>query len=102
MASNRLTKSQIVEEMATRSGLTKKDVQAFFEVLDSLVAEELRKPDGEFVLPGLLKIRAVRKAATTDRQGINPFTKETMTIKGKPASTAVRASALKVLKDAVN
>ena len=33
-------------------------------------------------VPGLVKLKTVKKPATKDRQGINPFTKEPMTIKG--------------------
>ncbi|PKN36209.1 MAG: hypothetical protein CVU63_17405, partial [Deltaproteobacteria bacterium HGW-Deltaproteobacteria-20] len=51
--------------------------------------------------PGLVKLKTVKKPATKDRQGINPFTKQPMTIKGKPASKKVRATAVKALKDMV-
>jgi len=35
------------------------------------------------VIPGLLKLRAVKKPATKDRPGINPFTKQPIIIRGK-------------------
>ncbi|MDA7670231.1 HU family DNA-binding protein [Akkermansiaceae bacterium] len=54
---------------------------------------------GEFVLPGLLKIVTVRKPATKARMGINPFTKEEVMFKAKPASTAVKVRPLKKLKE---
>jgi hypothetical protein len=41
------------------------------------------------------------KPATEEREGINPFTKELMTFKAKPASKVVRARPIKALKDAV-
>jgi nucleoid DNA-binding protein len=53
------------------------------------------------VIPGLVKLRVVKKPATKERQGINPFTKEPITIPAKPASKKVRATALKNLKDLV-
>ena len=53
------------------------------------------------MIPGLLKLKAVKKPATKDRPGINPFTKQPITIKGKPASKKIRASALKALKDLI-
>jgi hypothetical protein len=43
----------------------------------------------------------VKKPATKDREGINPFTKEKTIFKGKPASKKVRATALKALKDLI-
>ena len=48
---------------------------------------------------GALKV--VRKQATKAKQGINPFTKEPMTIKAKPARNVVRAVPLKTLKELV-
>jgi len=56
---------------------------------------------GEFILPGLLKIQAVKKAATKARQGINPATQEPMTIPAKPAHKVVKVKLLKKLKDMV-
>ena len=56
---------------------------------------------GEFILPGLLKISTVRKPAVKARKGINPFTKEEVMFKAKPASTTVKVRPLKKLKDMV-
>jgi nucleoid DNA-binding protein len=44
----------------------------------------------------------VKKPATKERQGINPFTKEPITIPAKPASRKIRSTPLKALKDLVN
>jgi hypothetical protein len=41
------------------------------------------------------------KPATEARTGVNPFTKEPMEFAAKPASKKVKASPLKVAKDAV-
>ena len=74
-------------------------------VLDSLTevieAHVKKNAVGEFVLPGLLKVSTVRKPATKARKGINPFTKEEVTFKAKPASTVVKVRPLKKLKDMV-
>ena len=43
-----------------------------------------------------------KKPATKDRPGVNPFTGQPITIKGKPASKKVRALPLKSLKAMVN
>ena len=56
---------------------------------------------GEFVIPGFVKMSVVTKPATEARSGINPFTKEPMEFAAKPASKTVKASPLKVAKDAV-
>jgi nucleoid DNA-binding protein len=39
-----------------------------------------------------------RKPATKAREGINPFTKEPITIKAKPARNVVRVRPLRMLK----
>jgi nucleoid DNA-binding protein len=97
----RLTKAQVISEIAEYSELDKKSVSRVFEGLTELVKKELKKQNGEFVIPDLIKLKTVRKPATKDRPGINPFTKQPITIKGKPASKKIRASALKKLKDLI-
>ena len=49
-------------------------------------------------LPGLLKIKVVRKPAIPARTGINPFTKQETMFKAKPARNVVKLQALKSLK----
>ena len=61
-----------------------------------------KKGSGEFTVPSLgIKLRRVMKPARKARKGINPFTGEEIMIKAKPATTSVRAVALKAIKDAV-
>jgi nucleoid DNA-binding protein len=101
MSAKRLTKAQVIAELAEFTELDKKSVSRVFDGLTELIKKELRKPNGEFVVPGLLKLRAIKKAATKDRPGTNPFTKQPITIKGKPAQKKVRATALEALKDLI-
>ena len=97
-----MTKAQVVAELASATELDKKSVNRVFESLQELIRKQLSaRGPGEFVVPGLVKLRAVKKPATKERQGINPFTKEPITIAAKPASKKVRATALKALKDLV-
>lgn len=97
------TKSQIYTEIATETGLTKKDVAAVFDSLAGQIKKNLggRSGPGIFTIPGLLKMRVVKKPARPARKGINPFTGEEMMFKAKPASKAVKVVALKGLKDMV-
>ena len=97
------TKSEIYTNIAEETGLTKKDVSAVFDSLADQIRKNLagRGGPGLFTLPGLLKMRVVKKAATKARKGINPFTKEEMMFKAKPASKTVKVAALKGLKDMV-
>ena len=103
MPSKRLTKAQVIAEIANATELDKKSVSRVFDTVNELIKRELsgRGKPGEFVIPGLVKLRVVKKPATKERQGINPFTKEPITIPAKPASKKVRATALKALKDLV-
>jgi DNA-binding protein HU-beta len=72
-----------------------------FDSLHTMVKKSLRG-HGLFTLPGLLKLKVVKKPATKAREGVNPFTGEKMTFKAKPASKKVRAMPLKNLKNFVN
>ncbi|MGD9292119.1 MAG: HU family DNA-binding protein, partial [Gammaproteobacteria bacterium] len=94
------TKSEIIGTVADKTGLTRKDVSAVFDNLNALIKKNVgRRGPGEFTVPGLLKIRVVKKPATKARKGINPFTGEEMVFKAKPARKAVKLTALKGLKD---
>ena len=88
--------------LSEKTGLNKKEIASVFDAMGELIAKELgKKGPGLFVIPGLLKLKVVRKPATKAKQGINPFTKEPMTIKAKPARNVVKAVPLKSLKDLV-
>jgi len=97
------TKSEIYAKIVEDTGLTRKDVAAVFESLDGQIKKSLggRGAPGVFSIPGLLKLRVVKKPAKKARKGVNPFTGEEMMFKAKPASKAVKALALKGLKDMV-
>ncbi|MEI7909431.1 MAG: HU family DNA-binding protein [Verrucomicrobiota bacterium] len=97
---DKLSKTQILDQIAESTGLARKQVSAVLDSLTDVIEAHVKKNAvGEFVLPGLLKISTVRKPATKARKGINPFTKEEVTFKAKPASTAVKVRPLKKLKD---
>ena len=59
------------------------------------------KKNGVFVLPGFAKFVVVKKPAVKERKGINPFTKEPMTFKAKPARKVLKARPVKAAKDAL-
>ena len=56
---------------------------------------------GSFVVPGFAKFVVVKKPATKERIGINPFTKEPTVFKAKPARKVVKARPVKAVKDAI-
>ncbi len=99
---DRFSKTQILEQIADTTGLSRKQVAAVLDSLSDVIEAHVKKNAvGEFVLPGLLKVSTVRKPAVKARKGINPFTKEEVTFKAKPASTVVKVRPLKKLKDMV-
>ena len=88
--------------MSESSGLSKKEVAALLEDLGALIGKNLnRRGPGVFNVPGLMKVKVVRKPATKARKGINPFTKEETIFKAKPARNVVKIQPLKALKDMV-
>ena len=96
------TKADIYNAIAEKTSLSKKDVSAVFDAMSEMIAKELgKKGPGLFQIPGLLKLKVVRKPATKAKQGVNPFTKEPMTIKAKPARNVIKSVPLKALKDLV-
>jgi nucleoid DNA-binding protein len=100
---DRFNKTQILDHIATATSLTRKQVSSVIDGLAEVIESHVKKNAvGEFVLPGLLKIQTVRKPAVKAHKGINPFTKEEVTFKAKPASTTVKVRALKKLKDMAN
>jgi nucleoid DNA-binding protein len=95
------TKSDILASISKDTGLSKKQVSAVFDSLSGVIKKSLRG-NGIFTLPGLAKMKVVKKPATKAREGVNPFTGEKMTFKAKPASKKVRVMPLKNLKAMVN
>lgn len=101
-AAKAVTKSEIYQELCKETGLTRKQVASVFDSLTNLVKRELgKKGPGVFTVPGLLKLKRHHKPATKARKGINPFTKEEIMIKAKPARSVVKALPLKSLKEMV-
>jgi DNA-binding protein HU-beta len=95
-----MTKSQLIEQIATKSELAKRDVKGVMETLAEIGYKELKK-NGAFVVPGFAKFVVIKKPATKARKGTNPFTGEPMTFKAKPARKIVRARPVKAAKEAV-
>ncbi len=95
------TKSEILTQISKETGLSRKQVGGVFDSLNGVIRKSLRG-NGLFTLPGLLKMKVVKRPATKAREGINPFTGEKMMFKAKPASKKVRVMPLKNLKGMVN
>lgn len=100
--SEKYTKTAILAEIAQNTDLSKKQVDAVLNELGDLIERHIKKRGvGEFTLPGLLKIKAVKRPPQPARKGVpNPFKPgETIDIPKKPASTRVKVLPLKKLKE---
>ncbi len=95
------TKSEVLTQISKDTGLSRKQVGSVFDSLSGVIKKSLRS-NGLFTMPGLLKMKVVKKPATKAREGVNPFTGEKMMFKAKPASKKVRVMPLKNLKAMVN
>ena len=93
-ATKRMTQTEIINQLADKTGMKKTDAKEFFSALAALATSEVKK-NGEFTLPGFGKlVKATRKA----REGRNPATGDTIKI---PAKTTVKFRLGKAMKDAV-
>jgi nucleoid DNA-binding protein len=98
----KMTKTAILNDIAESTNLSRAQVASVMDELESVIERHIRKRSvGEFTLPGLLKIKAAKRPATKKRMGRNPATGEEIVIAAKPATTRVRISALKKLKDMI-
>ena len=95
-----MTKSELISQIADHSELKRTDVKGVMEALAAIGYKELKK-NGTFLLPGFAKFVVIRKPATKERSGINPFTKEPTVFKAKPARKTIKARPVKATKDAV-
>ena len=99
---NKMNKTAILTHIAGETGLTRGQVGSVLRELETLMERHVKKRGaGSFTLSGLLKIRSVRRPPTKKRTGRNPATGEAVEIPAKPATTKVRITPLKRLKEMV-
>ena len=101
-AAKAMTRSEFFMALAESNGFSKKEIAGLFDEITVLIKKNLgKRGPGIVTIPGLMKIKVVRKPATKARKGINPFTGEETVFKAKPARNAVKITAMKGLKDMV-
>jgi len=88
-------KTELVEVIAAKAGLTKADAQRALEAALEGIANGLKK-EGKVSIVGFGTFSAKKRAA---RDGINPLTKEPLHI---PAKTVASFKAGSKLKDSLN
>jgi nucleoid DNA-binding protein len=97
-----MNKTEFINSLSGSTGLSKEQVNNVLEGLRNLIAENLSEGGpGAVSIPGLMKVKVVRKPAVPERKGLNPFTKEETVFKAKPARNVVKIQPLKALKDSV-
>ena len=90
--SKSMTKSALINTLAEKNEMTRKDVIAFMECL---VGTAYKEAKNGFTLPGIGKLVLVKRKA---RMGRNPATGETIKI---PAKKVVKFRIAKAAKDAI-
>lgn len=96
-----LSKSALISHLAEQASVEAKHVKAVLTALEHTVLGAVHKKGaGNFTLPGLFKINAVKVPAKPKRKGKNPFTGEEQVFAAKPATVKVKVRPLKKLKDA--
>ena len=94
-----LTQTQLADEVAQRTGMSRTEAKNVLAALDEIVLEQIA--DAEKVKIGSIVQLEVRvRPATNARPGRNPATGEEITISAKPASVAVKARPLAKAKAA--
>ena len=93
------TKTEVYKAIAEHTGLARKEVQSVFDSFSMVLAADLgKRGPGVMLVPGLMKVVVKRMPAKRARKGINPFTKEEMMFKAKPARNVVKVRPLQALK----
>lgn len=87
-----MNRTELVDAIADRTGVAKKDVSTVLDGMFIEVSNVVSKGEEKVTLPGFLSFEQVQRKA---RQGFNPQTKEPITI---PASNAVKVTAGAKLK----
>ena len=96
------SKSDVYSTVAQHAGIHRRDVAAVFHTLAGIIRADLSKSGpGVFNVPSMMRITLKRKPATKARMGINPFTKEEVMFKAKPARNVVKVRPLRQLKEMV-
>lgn len=90
-----MNKTELIAAIVDKTDLKKKDAEAALKAFIDVVTEELQK--GEKIQ--LIGFGTFEVADRKEREGINPLTKEKITIS---ASKSPKFKASKALKDAIN
>lgn len=94
------TKSQLINALCEETELSRKQISSVLESLSGIIEGHIKRNGaGMFTMPGLMKVKVIRKPATKARKGVNPFTGEDTVFKAKPARNVVKILPLKAIKE---
>jgi nucleoid DNA-binding protein len=91
------TKTELFNCLFKHTELPKKKIAEVMDTLQAIMHAHI-KSGTPFSLPGILKITVVKKPATKQRKGINPFTGEEAIFRAKPARKVLKIKPLSKLK----
>jgi DNA-binding protein HU-beta len=86
-----VTKQEFIDQVANKAGLSKRDATEAVETVLVTISETLQS-GGEINFTGFGKFHVAERG---DRQGVNPRTRERITIKGGKVPRFTAGSALK-------
>lgn len=87
-----MNKTELIETIAQRHDLSKKDVQAVLDEFEEIAGEIVAKGKDSLTIPGFLKFEQVARAARTGR---NPKTGEPLEVPATNAAKVTPGSRLK-------
>jgi nucleoid DNA-binding protein len=100
--SKSLTKRELLSHISLKTGLTKNNINNVFNELLCIIKDHMINDGPEkFTLPGFFKLSIKKIPAQEEKIGVNPFTKEEMLFKAKPASKKLKIKILKNLRDSI-
>ncbi|MBN8616713.1 MAG: HU family DNA-binding protein [Deltaproteobacteria bacterium] len=100
-AKKKMTKAQTVAELATKTGLSKKQIGDVFDALRDTLKRELgKRGTGQFEVPGIVRLKIREQEARKGVKFRNPATGEVV-VRDVPKSRKLRSTPVKALKDLV-
>jgi DNA-binding protein HU-beta len=87
-----MNKTELVETIAQRTDISKKDVQAVLDTFEDIAGDVVAKGKEALTIPGVLKFEQTHRAARTGR---NPQTGETIQVAAANAAKVTAGAKLK-------
>ncbi len=96
-----MTNAEIIDRLAGTTGLSRQQVGGLLAELANLVKKSLDQGPDEFTLPGLLKLKIVRRPARAAQTEVDPATGLETVIAAEPARHSLQVVPSRELRDIV-